>query len=73
MRLLLKLYKNSISVLLAILFGKGCRYSPTCSEYAVEAIETHGVISGTALALKRLSKCHPFGGSGFDPVPQKRA
>lgn len=73
MRLLLKLYKGTISLLLEILFGKGCRYSPTCSEYAVEAIEIHGVIKGTWLSLKRLSRCHPFSKSGFDPVPPKRA
>jgi putative membrane protein insertion efficiency factor len=47
-----------------------CRHIPTCSEYAVTAIKRHGPIKGTILATKRLSKCHPWGTSGYDPVPQ---
>ncbi|MES2984559.1 MAG: membrane protein insertion efficiency factor YidD [Pseudomonadota bacterium] len=46
-----------------------CRFAPTCSHYAREAIERHGACVGTWLALKRLARCHPFGGSGYDPVP----
>jgi uncharacterized protein len=46
-----------------------CRFVPTCSAYAEEAIRTHGAARGAWLAVKRLSRCHPFGGSGFDPVP----
>ena len=46
-----------------------CRFTPTCSSYALEAIETHGAARGSWLALRRLSKCHPLGGHGFDPVP----
>lgn len=69
--MILSIYKSTISVLLKILFGGGCRYSPTCSEYAVEAIDRHGILRGTILSLKRLSRCHPLGGSGFDPVPKK--
>ena len=49
-----------------------CRYFPTCSEYAMEAIETHGVGRGTWLAARRLGRCHPFGSFGFDPVPEKK-
>lgn len=73
MKKLLLLYKSTISFLLEILFGKGCRFSPTCSEYAAEAIEKHGFLKGTTLSIKRLSKCHPWGKSGFDPVPERRA
>ena len=48
-----------------------CRYSPTCSHYAVEALKIHGLFKGGWLAVKRISKCHPWGGSGYDPVPEK--
>ncbi len=46
-----------------------CRYVPTCSEYAMQAITKHGPLLGTWLALKRILRCHPWGGSGYDPVP----
>jgi uncharacterized protein len=49
-----------------------CRYVPTCSEYAREALETHGAARGTWLTARRLSRCHPLGGFGFDPVPTER-
>ena len=47
-----------------------CRFLPTCSEYAVEAIEHHGAGRGVVLALLRLARCHPWGGSGYDPIPE---
>jgi putative membrane protein insertion efficiency factor len=50
-----------------------CRYFPTCSQYAREAIATHGAASGSLLALRRLGRCHPLGGHGFDPVPEPRS
>lgn len=50
-----------------------CRFSPTCSQYAGEAISTHGPIKGAALSVRRVFRCHPWGGSGFDPVPPIRA
>ena len=50
-----------------------CRYVPSCSEYAREALETHGAARGTWLSARRLSRCHPLGGFGFDPVPQRDA
>lgn len=48
-----------------------CRFVPTCSQYAVEAVKTHGVAKGLRLAAKRISRCHPWGGSGYDPVPPR--
>ncbi|MGD9810318.1 MAG: membrane protein insertion efficiency factor YidD [Sphingobium sp.] len=46
-----------------------CRYHPSCSQYAIEALQKYGALRGSWLALKRLLRCHPWGGSGFDPVP----
>jgi len=57
-------YKRHVSPLLP----PACRYTPTCSEYAVEAVERYGVLKGTALALKRLLSCNPFSRGGYDPV-----
>jgi len=51
------------------LFASSCRYTPSCSEYAIEAIEQHGVIKGLMLATKRISSCHPWHAGGYDPVP----
>jgi hypothetical protein len=51
----------------------GCRYLPTCSEYAVEAIEVHGLARGVRLAARRLLRCNPWGGHGVDPVPHRRS
>ena len=50
-----------------------CRYVPTCSEYGREALETHGAARGGWLTVRRLSRCHPLGGFGFDPVPTERS
>lgn len=61
---LLRLYKYMISPLLPA----ACRFSPTCSEYASEAIAKYGFLKGTALGLKRLLRCHPFSHGGYDPV-----
>ncbi|MEM6466457.1 MAG: membrane protein insertion efficiency factor YidD [Pseudomonadota bacterium] len=49
--------------------GQGCRFHPTCSAYAMEALERHGAFKGTWLTLRRLARCHPLGGSGIDNVP----
>jgi putative membrane protein insertion efficiency factor len=49
-----------------------CRFQPTCSEYSKEAIQTHGIIKGIYLTAKRILRCHPFGGSGFDPIPPRK-
>ncbi|TNF69719.1 MAG: membrane protein insertion efficiency factor YidD [Bacteroidetes bacterium] len=48
-----------------------CRYTPTCSQYAIEALQKHGVFRGGWLAIKRIGSCNPWGGSGYDPVPEK--
>lgn len=63
--LLIRLYQ----VLISPLTPATCRYEPTCSHYAAEALKKHGVFKGIYLALIRISKCHPWGGSGYDPVP----
>ena len=62
---LLRLYKFVLSPLLPA----ACRYQPTCSDYAREAVERHGALRGTILAARRLARCHPFREGGFDPVP----
>jgi len=63
--LLIKGYQNFISPL----FPPTCRFTPTCSQYTVEALKKYGLFKGGWLALKRISKCHPWGGSGSDPIP----
>lgn len=68
--ILIKVYKLTISPFLTFLFGKGCRYSPTCSEYSMEAIEKHGAIKGGRLTIKRIMSCHPFSRGGYNPVPE---
>jgi uncharacterized protein len=66
LRTLLRAYQISLSPLL----GPRCRFAPSCSEYAREALATHGPIRGLLLSGRRLLRCHPFGGHGFDPVPE---
>ncbi|MAM96835.1 MAG: membrane protein insertion efficiency factor YidD [Gammaproteobacteria bacterium] len=61
----IKLYQ----ILLSPLLGQSCRYFPTCSQYTIEAIDKYGPIKGIWLGTKRISRCHPWGGSGHDPVP----
>ena len=63
--LLIRVYQWVLSPLI----GPKCRYQPTCSHYAVEALKKHGPFKGFWLALRRIASCHPWGGSGWDPVP----
>ena len=67
--LLIRFYQVAISPL----FPASCRYTPTCSHYALEAIKVHGPLRGGWLALKRIGSCHPWGGYGYDPVPPKES
>jgi uncharacterized protein len=69
MRFVLKILIRVYQIALSPLLGPNCRYYPTCSQYAIEAIETHGSLRGTWLAIKRISRCHPWHEGGFDPVP----
>jgi putative membrane protein insertion efficiency factor len=71
--LIIKLYRLTLSPVLGFICGpgSGCRFTPTCSVYAIEAISSHGAIKGTILAIRRILRCHPWGGYGYDPVPEK--
>ena len=62
---LIKIYQLVVSPWL----GPKCRYTPTCSQYAAAALKKYGLVKGSWLAIKRISRCHPFGGQGYDPLP----
>lgn len=70
-RILFKAYKFVVSPMLHWITGpgSGCRFIPSCSEYFAEAVETHGFCKGSSLGVRRLCRCHPWGKSGYDPVP----
>jgi putative membrane protein insertion efficiency factor len=72
---LVRAYQLLLSPLKAAIFGTSscCRYIPTCSCYAIEAFRVHGLFRGFILATRRLLRCHPWGGSGLDPVPEPAA
>jgi len=65
---IIRLYRALISPL----FPPSCRFQPTCSQYAIEAVERFGIIQGSWLAVKRILRCHPFHPGGYDPVPMKK-
>ena len=73
--LAVRVYRWTISPLLIFLFGPagGCRFTPSCSEYARDAIRSRGALAGTWLAVKRICRCHPWGDGGHDPAPEKES
>jgi putative membrane protein insertion efficiency factor len=64
---------RAYQLLVSPLLPPSCRFMPSCSEYAADAIRQHGALRGISLALRRLASCHPWGGSGYDPVPEPGA
>ena len=69
MKLVLVLFVRAYQVVLSPLLPASCRYQPSCSNYAIEALEKHGALRGSWLAAKRIARCHPFHPGGYDPVP----
>lgn len=65
--ILIRLYQNTLSIFLP----PSCRFFPSCSQYSIEAFQKHGSLKGLYLTFRRIIRCHPWGGSGFDPVPEK--
>ena len=65
---IIKIYQFIFSPLV----GKNCRYLPTCSEYAIESLRLHGLLRGSFFTIRRILKCHPLGGHGFDPIPKRK-
>ncbi len=68
---LVAIYRAAISPIIHAVNGPACRFEPSCSEYARDAIAMHGMIRGGAMAIWRIARCNPFGGHGFDPVPAR--
>jgi uncharacterized protein len=73
-RFFIRVYQYTLSPFLRLLCGPncGCRFTPTCSAYFLEAVEAHGVYYGSWLGLKRIARCQPWGGPGYDPVPYRK-
>ena len=69
MRFVLKILIRAYQLVISPLLGPKCRFYPTCSHYAIEAIEIHGALRGIWLTIKRIGRCHPWNEGGFDPVP----
>ena len=70
MRFVLRFFIRGYQLAISPLFGPRCRFYPSCSHYAMEAIQTHGALRGSWLSVRRISRCHPFHEGGFDPVPE---
>jgi len=68
---LLRIYRAILSPMIMGIYGPACRFEPTCSEYAHQAITGFGLRRGSMMAARRLARCHPLGGHGFDPVPAR--
>ena len=62
---------RSYRLIISPMIGSNCRFAPTCSEYAIGSLKSHGLIKGLFLTIKRIGKCHPWGGHGYDPIPNK--
>ena len=73
MKFLLVALLRGYRAVISPLYGQVCRYYPSCSAYALDAVRTHGAARGSWLAVRRILRCHPWGGSGIDNVPQARA
>lgn len=71
MKFVLKKLIRAYQLLISPFLGQNCRFFPSCSHYALEAIEIHGSLRGTGLALTRICRCHPFHPGGYDPVPPR--
>lgn len=73
-RLLIRFYQRFLSPVLHALAGPlgGCRFEPSCSRYFLQAVEVHGPLKGSWLGIRRIFRCHPWGGHGYDPVPPRR-
>jgi putative membrane protein insertion efficiency factor len=69
MRHVLKILIRAYQLVLSPLLGPRCRFYPSCSQYAIEALESHGALRGSWMSAKRICRCHPFNPGGFDPVP----
>lgn len=65
---ILRQYKKVFSPIFERLFGNACRFTPTCSEYTIDALSKYGTLKGVFLGIKRIGRCHPFGDFGYDPV-----
>ena len=69
--LLLIIVIRAYQLIISPMLGSNCRFSPTCSEYTIESFKSHGLIKGLFLSIKRIGKCQPWGGHGYDPLPMK--